>query len=62
MGMTDLTFGEAIKQCNIRKLSIEQQHEYTVMIDNVSSDSTMSFYEYAKEISGTHYIASTAFY
>ena len=62
MGMSNYTFGEVIKQCNIRKLSIQDQHEYTVMIDNVSSDSEMSFFEYAKEIDGTHYIASTAFY
>ena len=62
MGMTDYTFGEVIRQCNIRKLSIKDQHEYTVMIDNVSSDNDMSFYEYAKEIPGTHYIASTSFF
>ncbi len=62
MGMTDYTFGEIIKECNIRKLSIEQQHEYKVTEGDVSSDSTMSFYEYAQETSGTHYIASTAFY
>ena len=62
MRMTDYTFGEVIKECNIRKLSIKDQHEYTVMIDNVTSDETISFYEYAKEIDGTHYIASTAFY
>ena len=49
--MTDYTFGEVIKECNIRKLSIKQQHEYKVMMDNVSSDSEMSFYyDVAKEI------------
>ena len=62
MGMTRYTFREVIEECNIRKLSIKDQHEYTVIIDNVYSDETVSFYEYAKEIDGTHYISSTTFY
>jgi hypothetical protein len=62
MRTTSLTFGEVIKGCNIRKLSIEQQHKYKVTEGDVSSDNDISFYEYAKEIDETNYIASTAFY
>jgi hypothetical protein len=62
MGKTNLTFGEVIKECNIRKLSIEQQHEHKVSLKDIPSEDDKSFYDYAKEIDGTHYIASTAFY
>jgi len=62
MRTTSLNFGEVIKESNIRKLSIQDQHEYKIMIDNVSSDESISFYEYAKEIAGTDYISSTSFY
>ena len=62
MGMSNYTFGEVIKKCNIRKLSIEQQHEYKVSLEDIPSKDDKSFYEYAQETDGTHYIASTAFY
>jgi hypothetical protein len=56
---TDLTFGDIIKGCKIRKLSTQEEKDFMV---HSGDNTTMSFQEYSKTVSETDYIASTAFY
>lgn len=60
MSQTDLTFGEIIKDCKIRKLTLQEEKEFTVYGED--DKTTMSFYDYAQSAFDVDYIASTAFY
>ena len=60
MSQTDLIFAEIIKDCKIRKLSLQEEKEFTVYGED--DKTTMTFYDYAQSAFDVDYIASTAFY
>ena len=60
MSQTDLTFGEIIKGCKIRKLTLQEKKQFKVYGED--DKTTMSFYDYAQSSFDVDYIASTAFY
>ena len=59
MGQTHLTFGDIIKECKIRKLSLKEEKELTVHSEVL--DTTISFYDYAQTVLDVDYVSSTAF-
>lgn len=60
MSQTHLSFGEIIKYCKIRKLTLQEEKEF--MVYGEDNKTAMSFYDYAQSAFDVDYIASTAFY